>query len=522
MHKFTWLVSVLIVCTSCVSSGHIKTGQSAFNILELSIEQAHEAFRQKRISCEQLTRRYLERIEKLDQPSKLNAVIYINPNAINRAKDLDTKLAETGQMRKLYCIPVILKDNFGTHDMPTEAGSVALKGFLPPEDAEVVKELRAEDAIVIAKSNMDEWAFSPYHTISSTHGETRNAYNLGHVPAGSSGGTASAIAANFGIIGIGTDTGSSIRGPASHLSLVGFRPTIGTVSPAGIIPLLSNRDIAGPITRTVLDAVTVFSVINDKNRSKPETKKMQPDVFARHLKQTDINELKGVRFGVIRQLYDTPTSDFEVMEIMQKAIEDLKRAGAELVDPFVIPDFKRLTREAVFCSRFYFDLNNYLRTQKGSAPLNSFEEVVRNRAYLDHNQGFINWVMNGKGNPESQQPPCSDVQGDVRRKHLLDVVVTAMDKHHLDAIIYPSWSNPPREIGDMESPHGENSSEISPHTGQPSITVPMGFTEAGLPVGLEFLARPYDDYRLLQYAYTYEKLTRHRRPPELFSQHDAD
>ena len=518
MFKATWLVTILVVCTSYVSAGQDNTNQPAINLLELTIEQVHDAFRHKRMSCEQLVGYYLRRIKTYDQASKLNAIVYINPDAITRAKKLDRKIEKTGQMRVLYCIPVILKDNFGTHDMPTEAGSIALKGFVPPEDAEVVRKLRTEDAIVIAKSNMDEWAFSPYHTISSTHGETRNAYNLNYVPAGSSGGTASAIASNFGLIGLGTDTGSSVRGPAAHLSLVGFRPTIGTISGKGIIPLLSNRDVAGPITRTVRDAAIIFSVIAKTDNPEFKTKKIQPGKIAKNLSEDSVKGLTGARLGVIRELFETPTSDFEVIEIMEQAINDLKKVGAVIVDPFVVPGFQQLKREAVFCSRFFFDLKNYLHSVKGKAPINSFEDVVSKNAYLDHNQGYISWVMKEKVRPEIQHPPCVGVQDDPRRKNLLDAVVKAMDKHAIDAIVYPTWSNPPREIGDLESPHGDNSSQISPHTGQPSITVPMGFTEEGLPVGLQFLARPYDDYKLLEYAYTYEKITRHRKPPGEFKQ----
>jgi Asp-tRNA(Asn)/Glu-tRNA(Gln) amidotransferase A subunit family amidase len=239
--------------------------------MELTIDAARQAIRDQRISCEQLTQRYIRRIRAYDQSTHLNSIIYFNPNAIERARRLDRQYGTSGRMKRLHCVPVILKDNFDTADMPTEAGSRALRGANPPDDAFMVKRLREQDAIVIAKSNMGEWAFSPYETISATYGETRNAYDLARVPAGSSGGTASAIAANFGIIGMGTDTGNSIRGPASHLGLVGLRSTIGATSRDGIVPLVLNRDVGGPLMRTVTDTAIVYSVIAGVDSADPAT-----------------------------------------------------------------------------------------------------------------------------------------------------------------------------------------------------------------------------------------------------------
>jgi Asp-tRNA(Asn)/Glu-tRNA(Gln) amidotransferase A subunit family amidase len=510
----TFLLIVAIVgCASCTAPT-TKTSHD-FNVIELTISQAHDAFRSNAISCENLTRQYLNRIEEYDQSTKLNAIIYINPNAINKAKALDKKLAEQGNMKKLHCIPVILKDNFDTHDMPTEAGSIALKGSLPPDDAFMVKKLREQDAIIIAKSNMGEWAFSPYNTISSTHGETRNAYDLTRVPAGSSGGTASAIAANFGIIGMGSDTGNSIRGPASHLSLVGIRSTMGATSRDGIVPLVLNRDIGGPLMRTVTDTAIVYSVIAGFDPADSITqagvKRVKKD-YTQYLKKS----LKGVRLGVIRQLFDTDSADPEVLNIMDKAVDDLRKAGAAIVDPFKVKHFDKLKDATGFCSRFYYDLNNYLKSLGKQAPVQSLDEIIEKDLFREQNMEAMAWAMGEKGDPAMQEPPCIDVLGDPRRKEFLDAVVTAMDAANVDAIIYPSWSNPPRELGDYDSPHGNNSPAIAPHTGQPAITVPMGFTKDGLPLGLQILARPFDEHKLFQYAYSYEQTTKKRKPPKAF------
>jgi len=520
MAKVLAIVIAMIGCASCALTPVPENIQKhePFNVIELTIEQTHEAIRSRKISCENLTHRYLQRIKTYDQSTTLNSIIYINPNAISKARMLDKMFAKHGTMKKLHCIPVILKDNFDTADMPTEAGSIALKGSLPPDDAFMVKKLREHDAIIIAKSNMGEWAFSPYNTISSTHGETRNAYDLSRVPAGSSGGTASAIAANFGIIGMGTDTGNSIRGPAAHLSLVGIRSTIGATSRDGIVPLLSNRDIAGTLMRTVKDTALVFSVIAGFDPADDATQLGIGRIQKDYIKYLKPDGLKGVRLGVIRQLFDTNSADPEVLNIMDQTIADLDEAGAIIIDPFVINDFVRLKNATGFCSRFYFDLNNYLKTLGKQAPVRNLDNIVEKKLFRKQNIGIMEWALKEKGNPANQKIPCADVAGDPRRKEFLNAVVSAMNAANVEAIIYPTWSNPPRELADNKSPHGNNSPIIAPHTGQPAITVPMGFTADGLPVGLQILARPFDEHKLFQYAFAYEQITKHRKPPKIFGQ----
>jgi amidase len=522
MFRSLTLVFVVSLCVGCAQTAREQAKTAAdFDVMELTIHEAQAAIRANIIRCEQLIERYLNRIETYDKPTGLNAITYVNPNALSRARQLDRKFAESASMKKLHCVPVILKDNFDTADMPTEAGSIALRGSLPRDDAFMVKRLREENAIIIAKSNMGEWAFSPFHTISSTRGETRNAYDLTRVPAGSSGGTASAIAANFGIIGMGTDTGNSIRGPASHLSLVGIRSTIGATSRDGIVPLLLNRDVAGPLTRTVEDAAIVYGVLAGHDAADPVTEAGRDRVKLDYMRYLKAEGLRGVRLGVLRALVDTDTADDEVQMLMDDAVADLREAGAVIVDPFGIPDFDRLKDATGFCSRFRYDLNNYLQTLGESAPIESLDEVVANNRFLEHNSRAMQWAMQVQGVPESQSPPCVDVAGDPRRKEFLDAVIAAMDAASVDAVIYPTWQNPPRRIGDNASPHGNNSPVIAPHTGQPAITVPMGFTQTGLPLGLQLLARPYDEHRLFQYAYAYEQVTQHRRPPKGFSRLQA-
>lgn len=511
------LIILCVVFVSCSSTPKVVVREaSRFDLSELTIARAHAALRAKTITCEGLIRRYLKRIDTYDKPSQLNAIIYKNPKAIDKARALDAKFALRGKMQKLHCIPVILKDNYDTADMPTEAGAIALKGSIPPDDAFLVKRLRDQDAIILAKSNMGEWAFSPDHTISSTHGETRNAYDRTKVPAGSSGGTASAIAANLGIIGMGTSTGNSIRGPAAHSSLVGIRATMGVMSRDGIVPLLYNRDVGGPLMRTVTGAAVVFSVLAGPDIADPLTEQFKDRIKKDYTTYPTDKGLQGARLGVLRAAYESDTTHFEIMDLMDLAITDLRKAGAVILDPFEIKDLKKLRKATGFCSRFRYDLNNYLKTLGPSAPVKSLQEVVEKKLFREQNKGAMKWAMSENTAPEKRDPPCAGVQADPRRKNLLDAVVSAMDVHHLDAIIYPSWSHPPRAIGDSESPHQSNSLLIAPHTGQPSITVPMGYTSGQLPAGLEFLARPFDERKLFQYAYSYEQATHHRKPPEGF------
>ena len=511
------LTSIGLLLSACTTTVPTQKPEG-FSFIETTIDDIHATIKDQTIDCETITQGFLDRIKKYDEISGLKSIIYINPNAINRARALDNKFQQVKTMLSLHCVPVILKDNFDTADMPTEAGSIALSGSAPPDDAYMVKKLRQADAIIIAKSNMGEWAFSPYNTISSTHGETRNAYDLNRVPAGSSGGTASAIAANFGVIGMGSDTGNSIRGPASHLALVGIRSTIGVTSRDGIVPLLLNRDIGGPLMRTVKDTAKVFNVIAGYDPADPTTKSYENHKVDDYTADLTRNGLSKVRLGVLRQIYDKETADKQILAMFAQALKDLESSGAIIIDPVTIPDFEELVKATGFCSRFRYDINNYLKTLGNDIEIKTLQEVVEQEKFRPENKGAMKWAMSIAKDviPAEQQPPCIDVEGDPRRKALLTAVVKTMDSLKLDALIYPTWTNPPRKIDDSESPHGNNSPVIAPHSGQPAITVPMGYVENKLPVGLQILGRAFSEAKLFQYAYAYEQATHHRKPPLLF------
>jgi amidase len=506
----------LIIAQSKTGPKRPAAPMGQFEVTETTIVETKEALRAGRVTCQQLVEAYFARIRAYDQPTRLNAIVLVNPQALADADKLDAEFARTKQLRPLHCMAVIVKDNYDTRGLQTTGGSLAMKGFVPGEDAFMVRKLREAGAIVLAKSNMAEWAFSPYVTMSSIAGTTRNPYDLDRVPAGSSGGTAAAVAASLGEIGLGTDTGNSIRGPSSHNSLVGIRPTMGLTSRDGIIPLFINNDMGGPMARTVADAAAVLGVVAGYDPADPITKLSEGKRFGDYTQFLDRNGLQGARIGVFREYIDAPTTDVQVKALMEKAIADLKAQGAVIVDPFVIPKFDELTKD-IWCGDFQADLNHYLAVHGKNAPYKNLAEIYASGLYLPYIEDDMKQSVDPKPQtPGEQDPPCEDVYQTPRKIAFRDAVLAAMDGDHLDAVVYPTWSNPPRKIGDMKSPAGDNSQILSPQTGFPAITVPMGFTYDALPAGLTFLGRLFSESALVKYSYAYEQATKHRHPPARF------
>lgn len=272
---------------------------SSLRFLETTITEVHEAMLAGALTCRQLVEYYLQRIEAYDQQSpRLNAIILVNPNAMLEADALDAALKSGGLIGPLHGIPIILKDNVDTFDMATTAGSQSLMGFVPEEDASIVKQMRAAGGLILAKANLHEFAIWG-ETISSILGQTLNPYDLTRTPGGSSGGTGAAIAANFGLIGVGTDTVNSIRSPASANNLVGIRPTVGLVSRKGIVPYSLTQDTAGPICRTVSDAVALLDVIAGYDQLDDQTAWCYgriPETYTAFLNR---DGLKGKRIGLL-------------------------------------------------------------------------------------------------------------------------------------------------------------------------------------------------------------------------------
>jgi len=485
--------------------------QAKFNVVEASISQIHAAFRAKAMTCTALVDAYLARIAAYDkQGPALNAVVLTDPKAKEQAADLDRRFARGGLTGPLHCIPMVVKDNFETIGLQSADGSKSLEGFVSDKDAFLVARIKAAGAIVIAKTNMAEFAFTPYQTLSSIQGHTKNPYAIDRVPAGSSGGTAASVAASFATVGLGSDTGNSIRGPSAHTALVGIRSTMGLTSRAGVIPLSYLADIAGPMARTMEDAVTVFQAIVGEDPEDPVTARSHGRKIPNYRASLVKTGLKGARIGILRQAYERATTDAEVLEVFTTALHDMEKAGATIVDSLNVQPVQR-PQGGGTCRGFKYDMNDYLATRGKNAPVHSIDEIVASGKF----DPSVKSRLPSPGSPVGQGPDSDACKADQAYRDAFGAELTrVMDDQKLDALVYPTWSNPPRLIGDLTTPLGDNSQVYSPTSGFPAITVPMGYTRDGqLPAGMTLLGRAWDEARLIKLGYSYEQVTKHRRAP---------
>ena len=486
-----------------------------FQVEEASVADIHAALRAGRITCHGLVDQYLRRIDAYDKNGPaINAIVTVNPKALAEADALDARFTSRGLVGPLHCIPMIVKDNFETVGLQTSNGSLTFEGYVATTDAFQVARIKAAGAIVLAKSNLAEWAFTPNETLSSIlPGYTKNPYALDRVTAGSSGGTAASVAASFGAVGLGSDTGNSIRGPSSHQALVGIRATMGLTSRAGVFPLSALADVAGPMGRTVADATAVFQVVVGEDPNDPATASSRGRAVPIYANALTRDALRGMRIGVLREAYVRDSTDPEIVQVFVNAVEDLRRAGATIVDPAPVEGLDAIRRPQGMgsCQGFKYDLNQFLAARKGRVPVHDLSEVVKGGKFHPTVQRRLEQAEQGPANG----PDTPECKADATyRDQVRAVVLKTMDGHTLDAFVYPTWSNPPRLIGDLNTPGGDNSQFFSPTTGWPSVQVPMGYTRGGLlPAGLTFFGRAWSESTLLGAAYAYEQATRHRRPP---------
>ncbi|HET7219888.1 MAG TPA: amidase family protein, partial [Vicinamibacterales bacterium] len=434
-----------------------------FEIEEATIAQIHAALRAGQLTCRGLVERYLERIAKYDKAGPaINAIVITNPDALKRADEYD-RLSRQGLFGgALFCIPVIVKDNFETIGLQSAAGSLSLEGFVSTRDAFQVKRVKDAGAIVLAKSNMAEFAFTPYETVSSIlPGYTKNPYALDRVTAGSSGGTAAAVAANFGAVGLGSDTGNSIRGPSSHQALAGIRSTMGLTSRTGVVPLNLLADVAGPMTRTLADAVTILQVIAGPDPDDPITiadsdiarqfaPGGRPAAIPDYSRALQKDGLQGKRIGILRQAYERETTDPEIVKVFMTAVEDMKRAGAIIVDPVRV-DLEQIRRAqgAGVCGGFKYDINRWLAGHGDRIPVKDLAAIIQSRKFHPTVQRRLEQAQEGSENgPET--PACT-AEAEYRAA-VRAAVLKTMDAEKIDAFVYPTWSNPPRLIGDLNTP----------------------------------------------------------------------
>lgn len=484
------------------------------HLREATVEQLHGAMQKGNLTAVQLVQLYLDRIEAYDKQGPfLNAIIMVNPHALAEAHRLDSLYQATGKfVGPLHGIPVIVKDNYNTFDMPTTNGTLAMKNSRPTKDAYVVKRIREAGAIIIAKSNLAEFATSGQVSVSSIlPGYSRNPYDTRRTTAGSSGGTAAAVAADFGTLGLGTDTGSSIRGPSSHQSLVGFRPTLGLVSRDGIAPLALTNDTGGPICRTVEDAVHVLDVIAGYDPADSVTLKSQGKIPASYTKFLDKDGLKGARLGVFRQMIMPKNSDPQVYALFNKVLDELRAAGATVIDSIRVPELDTINKSFDTIPQLRRDFNVYLANLGPNAPHKTLKSIIKSRQF---HPSIEKTLMDSDADTLAPEAHKGWKKNLALRERLRQLLLRAMDSTGVDALIYPSFSYPPRLLGDLNTPSGTNNNALSPPTGFPAFTVPMGFTYTDLPAGLQFLGRPFSEPTLIKLCYGYEQTTHHRRPPE--------
>jgi len=349
------------------------------------------------------------------------------------------------------------------------------------------------------------------HSESSTVGTTSNPYNTDFVPAGSSGGTAAAIAANLGTVGLGTDTGNSIRGPSSHCALVGFRTTLGLVSRSAIVPLYLRNDVVGPMCRTVEDATKVLESMTGFDTDDPLTKYSEGKIPDNYTQFLDKNGLNGARIGVLREL----TQDIhpEIKNLLDKSLDDMKNLGASIVDPVVIPRFSEL-RQNQWCASFTEDVEAFLANYVKDDSLKTIQDVIAVGSTSEFAQNRLVRNAENTGRWENPEIVCADPYTDELRVAFREAIENVMDSLQLDAIVYPSWNYPPAKLDKFQEEYkGDNSQIISPHTGQPAFTVPMGYSVNNLPAGLQFLGRMYSEPTLIKLTYAFEQGTNHRKTP---------
>ena len=499
-----------------------------FDLIETTIAEVHAAMAAGHTSAAVLVDRYRARIAAYDDA--LNAVLTLNDDAPARARALDEQFAADGLVGPLHGVPLLVKDNHDTGDMPTTAGSTALADARPARDAAVVERLRDAGAVIVGKTNLQELSFG-VDTVSSLGGATRNAYDRTRRPSGSSGGTAVAVAANLALAGTGTDTCSSVRSPPAFNDCVGVRPTRGLVSRTGIVPLSETQDTAGPIARTVADAARLLSAMAGYDPADPVTARgvgqVPDDGYAAGFDDGDVSDaLDGARLGVVRAAFGlndpesaSPDDAAAVTSVVDDALADLAAAGATLVDPVEVADAERVDGARVVVHEFARDVGRYLAAladppQDSLAAVHETGEIEPSVAERIEASGALDVDV------DALETDVDYLQRLRRREALRETVLSRLADEDLDALVYPPSTIPPVEIP-AHQPFGEMNCGLAAHTGLPSLVVPAGFTDDGLPVGMEFLGRAFAEPRLFELGAAVEAVVDARCPPDGFGPLDA-
>ncbi|NEO35714.1 MAG: amidase [Moorea sp. SIOASIH] len=497
-----------------------------FRLREATIAEINQAFEKNALTSEQLVQLYLNRIEAYDDHGpKINGLISINNNALKEARALDQERQQKGPRSPLHGIPIILKDNYDTTDLPTTGGSVLLEGSLPPDDAFTVKKLREAGAIILGKANMSEFAES-YGRLgySSLGGLTRNPYKLTRDPSGSSGGSGAVIAANFAVLATGSDTSGSIRGPAAVAGLVGIKPTQGLVSRDGIIPLTLSFDSAGPMARTVTDAAIALGVMAGVDPNDYRTLESEGKTYKDYTQFLNKKALKGARIGVA---IDFRGGNPEVDAATDAAIAKLRELGATVESVDFSPKLENLWpfMEEVTEAEFEPQIDSYLKNLQLPFPdtLREMYSMSLSNPLVNSEQALNPGRVGGFGqslkHPELADPEYLYILH-FEFPRVRQEILSIMSAQNLDAIIWPTMTCPAGPLYNVEDPTYQCASNdpyipgyLANVSGFPGISVAMGFTQQGLPLGLTFFGKPYSEPTLLGFAYAYEQATQFRRPP---------
>lgn len=482
-----------------------------FNLMETTIAKVQKAYLDGTLTARELVQAYLARIAAYDQKGPaINSIICINPHILEEADVADIYIKEHHALcGPLHGIPVMLKDNFNTKDMPTTAGSIALNGWIPQSDAFVTQKLKKAGALILAKTNLHEFAIWG-ETISSILGQSVNPYDLTRTPGGSSGGTGATIAANIGIIGLGTDTINSVRSPSSANSLVGIRPTIGLVSRAGIVPYSLTQDTAGPICRTVEDAVKTLDVIAGYDADDAETAWSVGQKKGSYVDHLKVDGMQGKRIGILKSLFGKEKCNESTNAVMEKALQVFEKNGATLVPVNNQIDQPYLNQEvSVHLDDFQHDLDEYLKKLPPSWPVHSMKEILEKGLYHPFSEGNMRDAMTRQvGSPRYLEKMYNKIA--VRRE-----VMKIMADLHLDAMVYPHQQQLVCKIGSNQL---QRNGVLCSSTGFPSICVPAGFAPdpnapIGVPVGMEIIGRPWSEPTLIEIAYGFEQHSHFRKMP---------
>ena len=532
-----WVVLALL--PACTPSIQVEKRQPAFQLLEAGIEEIQAAYEAGTLTSVELVQAYLDRIAAYDRSGPaITSIISLHPGALSQAAALDEERRQHGIRGPLHGIPVLLKDNIDTVDLPTTNGSAVLRGIVPTADAVLTRELRQAGAIILGKASMGEFAAGSYNSVV---GQTINPYNAKRDPGGSSGGSAAAIAANFAVLAVGTDTSTSVRGPAAFNGIVGLRPTTGLVSRRGIAPKNLEFDSAGPMARRVTDVAHMLGVMAVADPGDPISVRTWSEASTRypvvdgHIDYTtflDATALDGTRVGVVRDLFG---GDPEIDAMATEALEQLRALGAILVDVRLDEGFKaRYLRDGqreirrLADYRFREDWEAYVATLPG-APKTVAEFVERyrtvvNESALPASQNTMSLLTTSLTRSTSD-PAYRRLVEDILPQATADKLAL-FERAEVDVLVFPYEtrfasviSNPVRTLEDpsyvaSEIPVPATLAGYS-SVGFPCIVVPMGTGTQGLPMALAFFGKPYDEGQLLGYAYAYEQASRKRIPPPL-------